>query len=125
MNVPECNRLYMTLGNIQPLYITLNMNLTNYNLTGATVWFTVKRFISDADSSAIMVQKKSPASLSIVDPVSGMIKINITSSDSANFNNNWYNSYMWDIQVLDNLGDIITTTYGSLGVYPGITNTKS
>lgn len=124
LNVPESNRLYITLGNNLPLYITLYNDLSQYDLTGAKVWFTVKRNITDPDSSAV-IQKISTGALSVVDPKMGLIRINLLTSDTSNLENSWYYSYIWDIKVLDTAGNLITTTYGSLGVVPGITGKNS
>lgn len=123
MNVPESTRLYITLGNVVPLYITLSTDLSTYDLTSATVWFTVKRFITDDDAAAIF-QKKTTATISIADATSGMIKIPLTNDDTKNLVNAWYATYIWDLQVKDKNNNIITTTYGSLGVYPAVTQTK-
>ena len=124
MSVPESLRVYITKGNVVPLYVTLYNDLSVYDLTAATVWFTVKRYVTDSDETAL-IRKKWPATLAIPDAVSGMIKININNSDTTNITNSWFSYYPFDIQVKDSIGNIITTTYGSLGVYPGITVAKS
>lgn len=119
-NVPDTIRLYICKNATSNLYITVSKeDLTRIDLTGATVTFTVKKRISDDDSYAV-IKKVSPASLSIADPTMGLIKVVITAAETSVFPD-WYYDYIYDLKVKDSLSKTITTSCGTLGVYPTAT----
>jgi hypothetical protein len=120
---PQVLRIYMTQGNALPLYIQIGQCCSQYDLTGATVWFTVKRFTTDLDGQAI-IQKVFPASLAIPDASSGMIRIYLDSNDTINLPP-WYYDYAFDLQIKDAQNNIITVFVGTLGIYPAYTKSKT
>ena len=128
-NVPHSNRLTMVQGNDVNLHVTVDCecadqeDLSQKDITGYTVWFTLKRYITDADINAI-IQKISPATPLIIDAEMGLIRIPIASTDTINLPN-WYQNYYFDVQLKDVAGKIVTSGMGTLGIYPGITNVKS
>lgn len=121
-NVPETIRLYICKNSTSNLYITVSKeDLTRIDLTGASVYFTIKRRINDSDAVAIY-QKISPASLSILDPTMGLVKVVISATDSLVFPD-WYYEYIYDMKIKDALNKTITTSCGTIGVYPAVTKT--
>lgn len=123
-NVPDTTRLYITKNTRSKLYITVfNEDLTRMDLTGGTVWFTVKRRLTDDDSRAL-IQKTSSANSTIVDPSMGLVKIVIESTETSVFPD-WFNNYVYDLVVKDASDNIICTSAGTLGVYPTVTKGAS
>lgn len=118
-NVPDTQRLYITKGRTAKLYITLfNEDLTRLDLTGAVVHFKIKKRITDTDARAI-ISKVSPASALIADAQMSLIKITLTSTDTSVFPD-WYYNYIFDLSIVDGIGDVLMNCGGTVGVYPSV-----
>ena len=118
-NVPDTQRLYITKGRTTKLYITLfNEDLTRLDLTSAVVHFKIKKRITDTDARAI-ISKVSPASALIADAQMSLIKITLTSADTSVFPD-WYYNYIFDLSIVDGIGDVLMNCGGTVGVYPSV-----
>lgn len=80
-----------------PITIT-DSDDTAVNLTGSTVFFTVKKQLEDVDASAV-IQKDITAHSN---PTAGETQIDLTSSDTDIDPG----TYHWDLQIKDSLGNI-------------------
>jgi hypothetical protein len=124
-NVPASTRLFMTRGNDVTFYITVTKpdNTTRWDLTSGQVWFTVKRRLADLDSQAVF-QKISPATASIIDETSGLVKIGLTAAElNTIYISDWYIEYIFDLRIKDSYGKIVTYQSGTIGIYPSVTKT--
>lgn len=95
---------------------TLNFTDTNgdpIDLTGATVFFTIKVNKTDKDSDAIISKDQS----SHVDAVNGQTTISLTDSDTDVRVGN----YHYDIQLVDSLGIVTTIVVGAFKVKQEVT----
>jgi hypothetical protein len=93
------------------------------NLTGTKLWFTVKRWISDLDSRAV-VQKTSdsPGQVTLADQTAdpGKATIKVLPADTASLGADT-TTLVWDVQILDSAGEMHTVADGSLTVKPDVT----
>jgi hypothetical protein len=93
------------------------------NLTGTKLWFTVKRWISDLDSHAI-VQKTSDSAgqVTLADQTAdpGKATIKVLPADTASLGADT-TTLVWDVQILDGAGEMHTVADGSLTVKPDVT----
>lgn len=119
MTFPAIIRLKAIRGKDIPIYLGVDLNDKQYDMTGGTIWFTVKRFITDGDSAALL-QKKSPVAALIVDAVSGLIKIPISNTEWEKFPL-WYQDFICDLQLLDANLKVTEVAVGTLSVYPSVT----
>ena len=101
---------------------TWNLNFTDANgdpidITGSTVFFTVKVNKTDKDSDAIISKDQS----SHVDAVNGQTTISLTNSDTDIKVGNYY----YDIQLVDSLGIVTTIVVGAFKVKQDVTTRMS
>lgn len=93
-----------------------------YDLTGSTLWFTVKRRKSDADSAAIAklywVSGGSAAGIGVADPSSGEAVVTIAATGTGNFAQS---AHVWDLQLKDANGIVRTVDRGVIVVRPAVT----
>lgn len=97
---------------------TISATITNQddeavNLTGATVFFTVKRRKTDSDADALIAKEVT----SHTTPASGQTDIELTNEDT----DIRPGAYLYDLQVKDNEDRIISINYGTLRVKTDIT----
>ena len=83
------------------------------DITGWTVFFTAKAKADDLDAAAII----SKTITVFTDPTGGEAGISLSSTDT----NQDIGSFLWDIQVKTNLGQIITVAEGILTITKDIT----
>jgi len=83
------------------------------DITGWTVFFTVKAKADDLDAAAVI----SKTITVFTDPTNGEAGISLTSTDT----NQTIGSYLFDIQVKTNLAEIITVLEGILTITKDIT----
>jgi hypothetical protein len=120
---PPTIRLKAIKGNYTPIYLQLSLNDHTYDLTGATVYFTVKRYITDSDPAAL-IQVVTPLSLVLSGAADGLIKIPLTAAQTSVFPD-WYQDFICDIQLIDNQGNPIEVATGTISSYPGVTKTNA
>jgi hypothetical protein len=94
------------------IYFTDNDNVP-IDITGWTIFFTVKNKVDDPDSSAII----SKTITSFSNPTGGEAGISLSTTDT----NQTIGSYLYDIQVKTNLNEIITVMEGILTITKDIT----
>jgi len=83
------------------------------DITGWTVFFTMKAKADDLDAAAVISKTITVFS----DPTSGEAEISLTSTDTAQA----IASYLFDIQIKTNLGEIITVLEGIITITKDIT----
>lgn len=82
-------------GDDYDLTFTLKQSGIALDLTGASVWFTVKDRAKDKDSNA-KIQLTTGSGISISgDPVNGIVVVSLSSSDTASLEGLW----KYDLQV--------------------------
>jgi hypothetical protein len=87
---------------------------TPIDLTGATIWFTMKPAITDDDTNAV-IQKQVT---SHTDAVNGETEIVLTNADTQNL---VLGTYYYDIQYVAANGDVKTIIAGKLKVIGDVT----
>lgn len=83
------------------------------DITGWTIFFTVKAKADDLDAAAVISKTITVFS----DPTSGEAEISLTSTDT----NQAIGSFLFDIQIKTNLGEIITVLEGIIDITKDIT----
>lgn len=104
-------------GDDQYYCLTFDDGTDPIDITGWTVFFTVKEDMDDSDDDAII--KKDVTSHT--DPIHGKTTVHLTNSDTDIEVRNYY----YDIQVKKSNGDIDTPLGGLLTVDPEVTQRKS
>ena len=88
---------------------------TPIDLTGALLWFTVKKKRSDVDPGVL--QKTVGSGILITDALQGEFKIEVAPSDTASLNGRFY----WDLQLKNTIGQIFTLASGIFNVVIDVT----
>ncbi len=84
------------------------------DLTGASVWFTLKENVNDPDSeAAIQVHTENH-----LDPTNGKTEIVVPASETNNLE---IKTYFYDFQLVDAQGNVSTVMSGKVKVLPDIT----
>lgn len=83
------------------------------DITDATVFFTVKKKLTDSDDDAVIKKEITD----FADPTSGIAILTLTDTDTEIS----ARSYYFDIQLKDNLGKITSTQAGKLIVSQDVT----
>lgn len=89
------------------------------NLTGASLWFTVKRGISDADAAAVF-QKTIASGIVVAAPLTGVAVITVLPADTAALGDGPL-TLLYDIQVKLADGTTKTPLSGEFRVTPDVT----
>jgi len=89
----------------------------NIDITGWTIFLTIKAKADDPDSSAVI----SKTITTFSDPTAGIAEISLTPTDT----NQAIASYVYDIQVKTNVGEIYTIVEGILTITKDITQRTS
>ena len=88
-----------------------------YNLTGATLWFTVKRRKSDADASAIAqlywIDGGASSGITVATPATGIAAVRIVAASTTAI---VQAAHFWDLQLKDAAGVVRTVDFGTLVV---------
>ena len=88
------------------------------DLTGAAIWFTMKRNPNDPDANAV-VQKKVT---NHIDPTNGVTEVRLEASDTANIQPA---TYFFDFQYVSASGEVRTLLAGKVKVLMDITRSFS
>lgn len=88
------------------------------DISGWTIWFTVKKSADDADSDAVIGPKKVT---SHTDASSGKSTVSLTNSDTDLSRG----TYIYDIQTDDGSGKITTWGKGDFTIMKDVTDTTS
>ena len=101
----------MTRGDTRTLTLTLtNAEGTPYDLTGATVRFTVGDLLEKVTGDGIVV----------ADPDSGVAVITVNPADTEDASD-WRHDYPYDVQVIFGDGTVITPILGRFVLRPDVT----
>jgi len=92
-------------------------NGNNIDITGWTIFLTVKAKADDLDAAAVI----SKTITTFSDPTAGIAEISLTPTDT----NQVIASYVYDIQVKTNVGEIYTIVEGILTITKDITQRTS
>ena len=116
--------LYLTPGDDFTYTVTITDADGNaYNLTGATLWFTAKRRVSDADADAVAalywVSGGASDGITVSSPSTGVAEIAIAAADTLDF---VQAAHRWDLSISDSAGIVRTVDQGVMVVRPAVTD---
>lgn len=96
------------------------------SIVGSKVWFTVKRQYIDPDTLAVHRADSLDGSGDVVitDPSRGYVSVRMPAFKTQGFPDT-IDSLVYDVQVLDASGDVVTVERGKLSVAPDVTRTTS
>ena len=96
------------------------------NITGSKVWFTVKCRFTDQDALAVSRADSTDASGDVVitDATRGYVDVRMQAFKTVTFPDTPV-ALVYDVQVLDASGDVITVERGLLTVTPDVTRTTT
>ena len=126
--MPSDVRILMYTRDDRTLSLTVNdADDAPINLTGASLWFTVKEKTSDPDASAIFQKKNTAAGggdteIKVTDAVNGSAEIYIVPDDTNEVNPG---IYVWDVQVKLASGKTYTVLRGRVTFKEDITRAIS
>lgn len=93
-----------------------------YSLNGCTLWFTVKKRLSDADADAVAkaywVSGGGSSNMTVYSPVDGEFTVRFTPAVTVLFTKQ---THVWDLQAKDTDGIVSTIAQGSVVIMPGVT----
>lgn len=91
------------------------------DLTGATVWFTAKRNLTDPDVDAV-IQVESPTDITIFDQTTnrGQAQVNVPASVTAVLTEQQLQLF-YDVQIKFATGRVATVDFGTLVITPDVT----
>ena len=105
---------------------TLKLVLTSdgsvLDITGYTFWFTLKENVDDADPGALQVTATPDISTSPTEASQGIIYIRVPRADTNNLAAKTYN---YDVQQVDNSGNVQTLLLGKVKVVKDITRSTT
>jgi hypothetical protein len=105
---------------------TLKLVLTSegsvLDITGYTFWFTLKENVDDADPGALQVTATPDISTSPTEASQGIIYIKVPRADTNNLSAKTYN---YDVQQVDNSGNVQTLLLGKVKVVKDITRSTT
>ena len=88
-----------------------------YSLAGSTLWFTVKRRKSDADTSAIAqlywISGGASSGITVATPATGIAAVRIVAASTTAI---VQAAHSWDLQLKDAAGVVRTVDFGTLVV---------
>lgn len=91
---------------------------TPQSLVGATVWFTAKNRLADADPGAIQ-KSTTGGGVMIVDGPGGVARVDLAAADTAGFAQP--TTLHWDVQAKDAANKVMTLARGRLEVRLDVT----
>lgn len=86
-------------------------------LTGATVWFTAKRRLTDDDAAAVITKSTTTTGVAIVDGPGGIARIELAPADTAGMGPT---TLYYDVRAKDGAGAIRRLARGRLFIRPGV-----
>ena len=94
-------------------------NGTAYNLTGCSLWFTVKRHVGDVDALAVF-QLTIGSGIAILSAAGGTAQVTITPALTASLVGN-PDRLVYDVQLKSSTNEVFTIEQGTLTVKAGVT----
>jgi len=98
-------RLSLVRGDTAVYDFTVLIDGVAADLTGASIFFTVKAKITDPDASK-KFQKTLGSGITCASPATGVFRLTISPSDTSGLNPNII--YVWDVQIKLSSGSIVT-----------------
>jgi hypothetical protein len=122
--MPSNQRLEIPRGDTRRFQVTVTDEAgLPVNLSGATIYFTVrKKFASSADDTDAVFQKSVGAGITITDAAAGVIALVIDPADSRSLPKI---VLLYDLQVITAAGDTITPALGDVAINPDVTRRAS
>ena len=97
---------------------TITKNGAAQDITGCTLWWTLKKSKTDPDSAAIL-QKTNGSGITIVSAAGGTFTVRINSTDLSSIDSE--RLYYWDVQIKDAANIIQTVMTGTVVIALDIT----
>lgn len=104
-------------GDTNTIGLTITSNSIAYDITGSTIWFTLKKNKNDADSQASLQKEVT----SHTNPSGGITAITLSATDT----NIQPGKYFYDIQMKTSGGEIYTLASGTVEVLEDVTRSTS
>lgn len=111
--------LEMTRGDTRRWLLTFSVDLT-----GAKIWFTAKRALSDADGAALIALSSGTSAITITDAAAGQCTLVIPPAATAGVatpSPSQPLSLVYDIQIRESDGTITTVQRGNLRIKADVT----
>jgi hypothetical protein len=115
MATTKINNFYR--GDTVSYAMTFTTNSVAMDITGATIWFTLKKSRNDTDAQAVLQKELTSHS----DPTHGITTMSLTSTDT----NIPCGRYFYDFQVKTLSGNIFTFLSGTVDVLEDVTRSTS
>lgn len=93
------------------------------DLTGKGITFTAKRRYSDPDEAAVIRHDLDDGGIAIVSAEDGTATLRLTAADTADLDD--LPTLVWDIEVTDEAGSVLTPLRGKLSVVHDVTRTAT
>ena len=117
----QAGKRVLVAGDNYDLVFVLKRSGTAVNLTGAKIWFTVKRSVAQTDSAAdLQLDTDTPADISITDAANGQVTVYLKPSNTESLEGSW----LYDLQVLLS-GKVTTYAQGKIEFLPNVTRTTT
>lgn len=109
--------LSMFRGDTKNINLTFTDGTTPLDITGSSVWMTVKNSTNDADADAILQKEVT----SHTDPTQGETTVTVDPSDTSGKEPG---EYSYDIQLVQSGGEVSTVLYGDFTITADITRSS-
>lgn len=114
------SNITLTRGDSRTLSITvLDSDGSAADLTGASIWWTAKRDINDADADAI-ISKTVGSGITVTNAAGGLATVTIAPDDWTDAEDS-DKHYVWDLQVKSDTGTVTTVASGRIIITPDVT----
>ena len=110
-------------GDTHVIEFAVNQGGVPTNLTGYSIWFTMKTNVTNTDSNASTIQKTIGSGITVLDAAAGTIKVTIAPNDTATINAE--TTYVCDLQIKSAGGDIFTVADGTIKISLDVTQNVS
>lgn len=112
----------MWRGDTEVFTAAITVSGAPVSITGCSLKFTAKQSLQDSDADAIF-QLSTPTEITITDGPNGLCQINVASLDTSALTVPTL-AYC-DLQLVDTMGDVSTTTTGTLLIKVDVTRTNT
>lgn len=115
------SRLTIFRGDTRRFAITVTRGGVAEDLAGASLWFTAKPSVEDADNGTDVIQKSIGAGITVTDEPGGLATVEILPADTEDYTQRVDRTLVYDVQLETASGDIETIDTGTLVVKPDVT----
>lgn len=106
-------------GDTFSLSLSFTLDAVAYDLTGATVWFTIKSTYAALLDTTALVQKSTGNGITNVSAPAGTAVLVASAADMNTLPVN--RKLLYDIQIVDSTGKVYTTELGTITILPEVT----